>query len=100
MKEISINILTFLGLAWWVEIVTESPNCTYYFGPFASAREAKLAQHGYVEDLEQEGAKNIQVDVKRCKPERLTIFDDSTDPKLEQNTISPLLNNQMQSNQT
>jgi Domain of unknown function (DUF1816) len=99
MKETSINILTFLGLAWWVEIITEAPNCTYYFGPFANAKEAKAAQAGYVEDLEQEGAKNIKVEVKRCKPEKLTVFDDSTDPKPGRNPISPILSNRMQGSQ-
>ncbi|HEY9643314.1 MAG TPA: DUF1816 domain-containing protein [Coleofasciculaceae cyanobacterium] len=99
MKEISINILTFLGLAWWVEIITEAPNCTYYFGPFANAKEAKAAQYGYVEDLELEGAKNIKVDVKRCKPEKLTIFDDSTDPKSGRSSISPIISSRMQSSQ-
>ncbi|NJR66925.1 MAG: DUF1816 domain-containing protein [Leptolyngbyaceae cyanobacterium CRU_2_3] len=94
MKEVSINILTFLGLAWWVEIVTEAPNCTYYFGPFANVKEAKSAQSGYVEDLEQEGAKNIKVAVKRCKPDKLTIFDDSTEPKQRQNRLSHILTGQ------
>lgn len=77
MKEFLINILQFLGLAWWVEIVTDNPRCTYYFGPFFSAKEAQDAETGYVEDLEQEGAKGIAVAVKRCKPNRLTIYDES-----------------------
>lgn len=69
------NIANVLGLAWWVEVTTASPRCTYYFGPFLSADEAESAQGGYVEDLEQEGAQGITATVKRCKPEALTIED-------------------------
>lgn len=64
---------------WWVKIVTETPHCTYYFGPFDSAREAKLNQGGYIEDLEQEGAKGIAVLVSQCQPETLTICDEEED---------------------
>jgi len=55
-QEFFTSVLEKLGLAWWVEVVTEQPNCTYYFGPFASAKEAKLAQPGYIEDLLEEEA--------------------------------------------
>ncbi len=76
MKEILIKILNFLGLAYWVEISTNSPNCTYYFGPFLNQQEAKAAQKGYLEDLQNEGALGIAVKLKRFKPNNLTIFDD------------------------
>ena len=76
MKEVMLKILQFLGLAFWVEIVTDNPHCTYYFGPFFSIQEADEAKGGYVEDLENEGAQGIYVKVKRCKPTNLTIFDD------------------------
>lgn len=79
MKEFFISILHFFGLAWWVEIVTDSPRCTYYFGPYFSAKEAEYNKAGYLEDLQQEGAKGIKVAVKRCKPGNLTIYDDSGD---------------------
>lgn len=59
--------------SWWVKIVTETPRCTYYFGPFNSAREAKQTKPGYVEDLEQEGAKGIGVFISQYQPETLTI---------------------------
>ncbi|GAB1542292.1 DUF1816 domain-containing protein [Scytonema sp. NUACC21] len=75
-KELLINVFHGLGLAWWVEVVTQTPRCTYYFGPFLSSGEAKAAIKGYVEDLEQEGAQGIAINVKRCKPEALTIADD------------------------
>ncbi len=76
MKEFLISLLNFLGLACWIEIVTEKPSCTYYFGPFISPSEAKAALSGYIEDLEQEGTQGIKVDIKRCRPINLTIFDD------------------------
>jgi hypothetical protein len=76
MNEVWIKILDSLGLAFWVEIVTDNPNCTYYFGPFSSKEEAYATKGGYIEDLENEGAQGISVTVKRCKPTNLTIFDE------------------------
>ena len=76
MKELLIRILNFFELACWIEIFTDTPRCTYYFGPFLNEREARLAQDGYIEDLENEEAKGISVNIKRFKPNELTIFDD------------------------
>lgn len=76
MKEFFTDSLGLLGLAFWVEIVTENPNCTYYFGPFLAEKEAQNAKGGYIEDLEGEGAQGIVVNVKRCKPTNLTIVND------------------------
>lgn len=76
LKEVLINTFDYLGLAWWAEIVTHNPRCTYYFGPFLSSSDARLASIGYIEDLEVEGAQGIVVDVKRCKPNTLTIAED------------------------
>jgi hypothetical protein len=75
------NVANALGLAWWVEVTTASPPCTYYFGPFWSSDEADDARGGYVEDLEQEGAQGIFATVKRCKPEALTIYEDEAAPQ-------------------
>ncbi len=75
-KELLTNTFQNFGLAWWVEIITQNPHCTYYFGPFMSATDAKGAIKGYIEDLEHEGAQGIAVNVKRCKPNTLTIADD------------------------
>jgi hypothetical protein len=80
MKEILLKILQFLGLALWVEIITDKPRCTYYFGPFFNDQEASAAKAGYVEDLENEGAQGISVSIKRCKPTNLTIFDEVGEP--------------------
>lgn len=88
MKDALTNLLNGLGLAWWVEVVTDSPRCTYYFGPFLSEDAAKSAKAGYVEDLEQEGAQGISASVKRCKPTKLTIAADESgersSPKMSQ----------------
>jgi hypothetical protein len=70
-------LLNRLGLAWWIEVTTQSPKCIYYFGPFASSQEAKEELPGYLEDLNHESAEGIQAIVKRCQPSELTIFDES-----------------------
>ncbi len=77
MQEFLTSVLNTLGLAWWVEVTTETPRCTYYFGPFYSKKLAQAAKTGYVEDVEQEGAQGIAVSVKRCKPSKLTVYDES-----------------------
>jgi Domain of unknown function (DUF1816) len=76
IAAIWIDLLNFLGQAWWIEILTAQPKCTYYFGPFADGKDATMAIHGYVEDLESESAQGIQIQVKRCKPNLLTIYSD------------------------
>ena len=60
-------------LPWWLEIQTTKPSCIYYFGPFASPKEARLYQAGYVEDLVQEQAEGIAIKLKQCQPQELTI---------------------------
>ena len=76
MKDLLSNLLNLVGLAWWVEVITETPACTYYFGPFLSAKAAAASKSGYVEDLEQESAQGIKVTLKRFRPVRLTVADD------------------------
>jgi hypothetical protein len=88
MKELLILILNFLGLAYWVEIITEYPRCTYYFGPFISYKEAQIAHGGYIEDLQQEKAKGIAAIIKRTKPTSLTIFDETEDKQQFQRVAS------------
>ncbi|HEY9846641.1 MAG TPA: DUF1816 domain-containing protein, partial [Candidatus Caenarcaniphilales bacterium] len=62
-------------LAWWLEVKTTQPRCTYYFGPFTSAKEAEQLQGGYLEDLDKEGAKGITAQAKWCQPAELTIIE-------------------------
>ncbi|MBC6452706.1 MAG: DUF1816 domain-containing protein [Hormoscilla sp. SP5CHS1] len=95
MKELMISSLNALGLAWWVEIVTDTPRCTYYFGPFTNKNEAEVAQSGYIEDLEKEGAIGITVVVKRCKPINLTIFEEWVGELTAPAARTPFLNGQM-----
>lgn len=80
MKELWVTILESLGLVAWIEVTTESPRCTYYFGPFATFREAEAAKGGYLEDLAQEGAQGIKAAVLRCKPNSLTIDEEAFKP--------------------
>lgn len=89
MKELLLTFLDVIGLAYWLEITTEYPKCTYYFGPFASREEAIAAQSGYLEDLASEGAENIRVNLQRCPaPSELTIFDDTESKKNLTATLS------------
>ncbi|GET41014.1 protein of unknown function DUF1816 [Microseira wollei NIES-4236] len=63
-------------MLWWLEVKTKQPYCIYYFGPFDSASEAEQAQEGYLEDLKQEGAQEIEIQIKFYSPNELTIFQD------------------------
>lgn len=94
MNELLTDFLNALGLAWWVEIATDSPRCLYYFGPFLSVKEAKANQGGYVADLEKEGAQNIVVKVKRCKPANLTVYDEKVGQDANKTQVSSILSNQ------
>jgi Domain of unknown function (DUF1816) len=72
----SLSSLNFLNSHWWIKIYTSKPSCIYYFGPFDSKKEAKIHQHGYVEDLAREKAQGITVETKLILnlPKSLTIF--------------------------
>ncbi|ANV83267.1 hypothetical protein AWQ21_02025 [Picosynechococcus sp. PCC 7003] len=87
MKELLLKLFETIGRAYWLEITTEQPECTYYFGPYLSRKEAIAAQAGFLEDLTNEGAQNIEVNLQRCRtPKELTIFDDSESKK----TLMPI----------
>ena len=75
-KNVLPDFLPKLGTTWWVEIITTEPHCIYYFGPFQNSKEAETAYPGYVLDLESEAAQGIKVNIKRCKPDVLTVFDE------------------------
>ena len=76
MKEIVTRLVDFIGQAYWIKIATAKPSCTYYFGPFISKKDAKLAQGGFIEDLEAENAEGITISINRCNPQELTVFDE------------------------
>lgn len=61
-------------LAWWLQVITNRPYCIYYFGPFDTWKEAELAQNGYIEDLNQEGAEGIYAQIRLDNPSELTIY--------------------------
>jgi signal transduction histidine kinase len=79
-------------LTWWVEIQTNVPRCTYYFGPFENAKEARLSQVGYLEDLLEEKARGITVEIKQCQPEKLTIFDEEETKLISREGIEQYIN--------
>jgi hypothetical protein len=74
IEEILISLWEELGLVWWIEIITLNPSCVYYFGPFISFKEAKFSQNGYLEDLKEEKAIIVTVEIKQRQPKTLTIF--------------------------
>lgn len=73
-ENITVSLLEQLGLAWWVEVITNEPHCTYYFGLFITESAAKLSQFGYIEDIVQEGGNISSVEVKRFQPKVLTLI--------------------------
>ena len=58
-----------LGLAWWAKIETKEPFATYWFGPFLTKRSLKENLVFFVKDLSDEGSKNINQSIVRCKKE-------------------------------
>lgn len=72
-KTIANSVIGKFLQPYWIEITTMDPECKYYFGPFDDYREAREMQGGYIEDLIEEKASGIAVEIKRCLPVRLTI---------------------------
>lgn len=60
---------------YWIEIKTENPICTYYFGHFDHPLAAKLMQQGYIDDLIDEDAIVVSVKIKQCQLDKLTIVE-------------------------
>ena len=58
-----------LGLAWWAKIETEEPFAIYWYGPFLTKRSLKENLVFFVKDLSDEGSKNINQSIVRCKKE-------------------------------
>ena len=73
LKEVATGFVQAMMNRWWVEITTSDPHCTYYFGPFDTALEARKAYPGYIEDLQGEGALGVKVTIGLCRPDMLTI---------------------------
>ena len=63
-----------LGLAWWAKVETQSPDVIYWFGPFLTKRSLEGDLETFLNDLNDEGSKNISHSLMRCKKsEPLTI---------------------------
>ena len=63
---------------WWVEVDTDSPKRTYYFGPYDSREEASNRSNGYIRDLENKGSKKISINIKQgSKPSQLRASEES-----------------------
>ena len=60
-------------LSWWLEIQTIKPQCTYYFGPFNSKREAEQARLDYTYELYMEQATGFSFNISQTQPKQLTI---------------------------
>lgn len=73
-QGINISSIKQYRYPWWVEVKTISPACVYYFGPFETIKQARLNQGGYIEDLVEEKAFGITVELKQCLPDNLTVF--------------------------
>ncbi|MEM1308806.1 MAG: DUF1816 domain-containing protein [Cyanobacteria bacterium P01_D01_bin.71] len=66
---------------WWLEIKTSEPACTYYFGPFDTEPDAQAQKQGYLEDLQQEGAKVLSAAAIELEspPQKLTVYEEGLD---------------------
>ena len=74
MKNFFSGLFGFFSTPWWIKVTTAEPNCIYYFGPYDSQSEAMGAKPGFIEDLEQEGAVQIEASFQRSpEPDELTI---------------------------
>ena len=67
---------------WWVRIKAESPEYTYYFGPFETREIAQEKLPGFVEDLHNEAAHISDCTVEFCTPPQPTIRGNHQPPRL------------------
>ena len=73
-RKLIRNFGNKLGLAWWAKIDTEEPIGTYWYGPFLTKRSLKENLVSFIDDLSDEGSKNIKHSIVRCnKEEPLTV---------------------------
>ena len=68
------NFSNKLGLAWWAKVETISPSVTYWYGPFLTKRNLIENLEQFLNDLSEEGPKDIKHSIIRCnKEEPLTV---------------------------
>ena len=58
-----------LGLAWWAKVETGIPYATYWYGPFLSKRSLNENLKKFLNELSEEGSKDIKHSIIRCKKE-------------------------------
>ncbi len=68
-KNLIRNFGNKLGLAWWAKIETDQPSSIYWFGPFITKRSLEVNMSSFIKDLTDEGSKNIEYSLVRCKKE-------------------------------
>ena len=49
-----LNILNFLGLAWWAKVETKGPDVVYWFGPFISKDRLEIKLKTFLKDISHE----------------------------------------------
>ena len=63
-----------LGLAWWAKVDTGIPSVTYWYGPFLTKRSLKENLKKFIDDLSEEGSRDIKHIIVRCnREEPLTV---------------------------
>ena len=73
-KKLIRNFGNKLGLAWWAKVDTGYPSATYWYGPFLTKRSLNENLEKFINDLSEEGSKDIQHSIIRCnKEEPLTV---------------------------
>ena len=73
-KKLIRNFGNKLGLAWWAKVETGIPSATYWFGPFLTKRSLNENLEKFLNDISEEGSKDIKHSIIRCnKEEPLTV---------------------------
>ena len=65
MKYIKAFDHDALEVDWWLQIESVIPECTCYFGPFSSKREAQISQYKCVKNLIEAKHHGIRVKLER-----------------------------------
>jgi hypothetical protein len=56
-----------LGLAWWARVRTQSPQVTYWFGPFVRRSTLETSLPAFLEDLRAESPDSLDVELLRTR---------------------------------
>ena len=68
------NLGNKFGLAWWAKVEAGAPTSTYWYGPFLTKRSLIENLVNFLNDLSEEGSRDIKHIIVRCnKEEPLTI---------------------------